>query len=49
MLRGKGKKAAPKRKSKRLRQINPAPIPKAAGKTTAAGKVVPKAGKKNGP
>ncbi len=49
MPRGKGKKAAPKRKSKRLRQINPAPAPKASGKTTAAAKAVPKSGKKNGP
>ncbi len=47
MPRGKGKKAAPKRKSKRLRQINPAPTPKATGKVATSAKATPKSGKKN--
>ncbi len=47
MPRGKGKKAAPKRKSKRLRQINPAPVPKAARKAAADAKSTAKPGKKN--
>ncbi len=47
MLRGKGKKAAPKRKSKRLRQISPAPVPKATGKAATSAKITTKSGKKN--
>ncbi len=38
MPRGKGKNAAPKRKSKRLRQIDPTPTSKVAGKPTPAAK-----------
>ncbi len=49
MPRGKGKKAAPKRKSKRLRQIDPTPTSKAAGKPTPMAKGNAKTpGKKNG-
>ncbi|MCP3890845.1 MAG: hypothetical protein GY702_18525, partial [Desulfobulbaceae bacterium] len=47
MPRGKGKKAAPKRKSKRLRQIDPTPTSKDVGKSTPATKGKTKAsGKK---
>ncbi len=49
MPRGIGKKAAPKRKSKRLRQINPAPVPAAAGKAITSKKTPAKTGKKKAP